>query len=46
MKVCRTCEVFVQTVNPGNLEEEGRSRVHRGGKEAKRKSVRGRTLIR
>ena len=46
MKMCRACEVFVQTVKPGNLEEEGRSRVLRGGKGGKRKSARGRTLIR
>ena len=46
MKMCRACEVFAQTVKPGNLEEEGRSRVRREGKEGKRKSVRGRTLIR
>jgi len=46
MKLCRTCEVFAQTVKPGNLEEEGRSRVHPEGKEGKRKAVRGRALIR
>ena len=46
MKVCRGCEVFAQTVKPANLEEEGRSRVRREGKEGKKKSIRGRTLIR
>jgi hypothetical protein len=46
MKVCRTCEVFAQTVKAGNLEEEGRSRVHLEGKEGKRKSVHRRALIR
>jgi len=46
MKVCRTCEVFAQTVKPGNLEEEGRSRIRRKGKEGKRKAVRGRAFIR
>ena len=46
MKVCRTCEVFAQALKPGNLEEEGRSRVRREGKEGKGKAVRGRTLIR
>lgn len=46
MKLCRTCEVFAQTVKPGNLGEEGRSRVHPQGKEGKRKVVRGRALIR
>ncbi len=46
MKVCRTCEVFAQTVKAGNLEEEGRPRVRRAGKEGKGKAVRGRTLIR
>ena len=46
MKLCRTCEVFAQTMKLGNLEEEGRSRVYREGKEGKRKAVRGRALIR
>ena len=46
MKVCRTCEVFAETVMPRNLEEEGRSRVRGEGKAGKRKAVRGRALIR
>ena len=46
MKVCRTCEVFAQAVKPGNLEEKGRSRGLRGGKEGKGKTALGRTLIR
>jgi hypothetical protein len=45
MKLCRTCEVFAQTVMPGNLEEDGRSRDPRKGKEGKRKAVRGRAFI-
>jgi len=45
MKLCRTCEVFIQTVRPGNLVEEGRSRVRREGKEGKKKVGRGRALI-
>ena len=46
MKVCRTCEVFAQTVMPGNLEEQRGPRVRREGKEGKTKAVRGRALIR
>lgn len=46
MKLCRTCEVFAQTVKPGNLKEEGRSRVRREGEEGKGKAVRGRAFIR
>ena len=32
MKVCRSCEVFAQTMNPENMEAEGRSKVRREGK--------------
>jgi hypothetical protein len=42
MKVCRTCEVFGEKVKPGNLDEGGRSRVPREGKEGRRKAERGR----
>jgi len=38
MKVCRSCEVFAQMIKPGNLEEEGRFRARREGKEGKGKN--------
>jgi DNA-binding XRE family transcriptional regulator len=38
MKVCRSCEVFAQTIKPGNLGKEGRFRAHREGKEGKGKN--------
>ncbi len=46
MKVCRTCDVFIQTVNPGTLGEEMQPRLRRKGQEIRRKSERGRTLNR
>jgi hypothetical protein len=38
MKICRSCEVFSQVVNPGNWKEEGRLRIGREGKEGKGKN--------
>jgi hypothetical protein len=40
MKVCRTCEVFAQTMSPILLKKEGRFKLRRKGREGKRKSVR------
>ena len=34
MKVCRSCEVFAQTINPGKGEKEGRFRGRRGRQES------------
>ncbi len=38
MKVCRSCEVFDQAINPGSWEEQGRLKVRREGKEGKGKN--------